>query len=164
MPCGIGAGANINVIAVLAAVRHGPGVIVATVLIFAGQDAVDLARTQRGVGDLVDGVSTVGVDTLLERGVADVSAVIPDNSGGGGGDQADCHHCDQHQSQKRFGKLAHAWIISLYNDVSLPLPSEIPPADSLYKPIMKFDVAQEKSVNMLIFYKITKNTLYNLFP
>ena len=30
--------------------------------------------------------------------------------------------------------------------------------------IMKFDVAQEKSVNMLIFYKITKNTLYNLFP
>ena len=40
--------------------------------------------------------------------------------GGGGGDQADCHHCDQHQSQKRLGKLAHTWIISLNNDVSLP--------------------------------------------
>ena len=162
MPCGIGAGANINVIAVLAAVRHGPGVTVATVLIFAGENSVDLARTQSRVRDLVDGVAAIGVDALLERGVADVSTVIPDNSGGGGGDQADCHHCDQHQRQKRLGKLAHAWIISLYNVVSLPLPSKIPSADNVYKAIMKFDVLQENSANMLFFYKITKNTLYNL--
>ena len=162
MPCGIGAGANINVIAVLAAVRHGPGVTVATILIFAGENSVDLARTQSRVGDLVDGVAAIGVDALLERGVADVSTVIPDNSGGGTGDQADCHHCDQHQGQKRLGKLAHTWIISLYNNLSLPLPSEIPPADSVYKSIMKFDVLQENSMNMLIFNKITKNTLYNL--
>ena len=120
MPCGIGAGANINVIAVLAAVRHGPGVTVATILIFAGENSVDLARTQSRVRDLVDGVAAIGVDALLKRGVADVSTVIPDNSGGGGGNQADCHHCDQHQSQKRLGKLAHTWIISLNNDVSLP--------------------------------------------
>ena len=164
MPCGIGAGANINVIAVLAAVRHGPGVTVATILILAGENSVDLARTQSRVGDLVDGVAAIGVDALLERGVADVSTVIPDNSGGGGGDQADCHHCDQHQSQKRLGKLAHTWIISLYNVVSLPLPSKIPSADGGHKTIMKFDVLQENSVNMLIFHKITKNTLYNLYP
>ena len=45
-----------------------------------------------------------------------------------------------------------------------PLPSEIPSADGVYKAIMKFDVLQENSANMLFFYKITKNTLYNLCP
>ena len=157
---GIVAGADVDIVTRR---DHGPGIALAAILLVAGQDAVDRARTQRGVGDLVDGVSAIGVDALLKRGVADVSAVIPDNSGGGTGDQADCHHCDQHQSQKRLGKLAHTWIISLYNNLSLPLPSEIPSADSVYKAIMKFDVLQENSVNMLFFYKITKNTLYNLY-
>lgn len=81
MPCGIGAGANINVIAVLAAVRHGPGVTVATVLIFAGENSVDLARTQSRVRNLVDRVATIGVDALLSRFVADVPVVVADNRG-----------------------------------------------------------------------------------
>ena len=81
MPCGIGAGANINVIAVLAAVRHGPGVTVATVLIFAGENSVDLARTQSRVRNLVDRVATFGVDALLSRFVADVPVVVADNRG-----------------------------------------------------------------------------------
>ena len=81
MPCGIGAGANINVIAVLAAVRHGPGVTVATILIFAGENSVDLARTQSRVRNLVDRVATIGVDALLSRFVADVPVVVADNRG-----------------------------------------------------------------------------------
>ena len=56
-------GADVDIVTGLG---HGPGVALAPVLKVAGQDTVHLSGTQRGVGDLVDGVAALGVNTLLQ--------------------------------------------------------------------------------------------------
>ena len=73
---GVIAGADVDIVTGLG---HGPGVALAPVLKVAGQDTVHLSGAQRGVGDLVDGVAALGVNTLLQGLVADGVVVIADD-------------------------------------------------------------------------------------
>ena len=86
---------------IISSLGHGPGVGIAPVLVIAGQDTVDLAGTQCGMGDLLDGVSTVAVGPLLVGNIADVFILIPDNAvvRRRGGDHAE-HDGNCHQQCK----------------------------------------------------------------
>ena len=75
------AGADIDIIAVITAVRHGPGIGVAPVLVLAGEDTVDLAGAQCGMRDLIDGVATVGIYSLFGGYIADIALVISGDIG-----------------------------------------------------------------------------------
>ena len=78
---GIVASTDVDILAVLSAVRHGPGIGIAAILILAGQNGVDLACAPRGMGDLVDGIAALGEFPLLDRLVADVALAVPDDLG-----------------------------------------------------------------------------------
>ena len=88
--CGVVAGADIDAVA---AVGHGPGIDVAAVLVIAGQDTVDLAGTQGGMGNLVDGVPAVRVYALLGGFITNVAVLIFDNS---------CKCCGGKKSQQHY--------------------------------------------------------------
>ena len=101
---GVIAGADVNVVTGLS---HGPGVALAPVLQIAGQNAVHLSGTQRGVGDLVNGVAALGVNTLLQGLVADGVVVIADDGCQCAVDQADRHNQGQQNSGAGFERFVH---------------------------------------------------------
>ena len=101
---GVIAGADVNVVTGLS---HGPGVALAPVLQIAGQNAVHLSGAQRGVGDLVDGVAALGVNTLLQGLVADGVVVIADGDCQCAADQADRHNQSQQNSGAGFERFVH---------------------------------------------------------
>ena len=108
---GVVAGADVDIVTGLG---HGPGIAVAPVLIRAGQDCVDLAGTQSGMGDLFDGVAAVGVDALLEGRVADIAVLITGDSViGGSADDAGEHQAHNHkQSSKSLG--GHSVLLTFF--------------------------------------------------
>lgn len=79
----------------------------APVLKVAGQNAVHLSGAQRGVGDLVDGVAALGVNTLLQGLVADGVVVIADDGCQCAVDQADRHNQGQQNSGAGFERFVH---------------------------------------------------------
>lgn len=101
---GVVAGADVDIVTGLG---HGPGVALAPVLQVAGQDTVYLSGTQRGVGDLVDGVAALGVNTLLQGLVADGVVVIADDGCQCAVDQADRHNQGQQNSGAGFERFVH---------------------------------------------------------
>ena len=101
---GVIAGADVNVVTGLS---HGPGVALTPVLQIAGQDTVHLSGAQRGVGDLVDGVAALGVNTLLQGLVADGVVVIADDGCQRAVDQADRHNQGQQNSGAGFERFVH---------------------------------------------------------
>ena len=105
---GVVAGADVNVVTGLG---HGPGVALAPVLQIAGQDAVHLSGAQRGVGDLVDGVAALGVNTLLQGLVADGVVVIADDGCQCAVDQADRHNQGQQNSGAGFERFVHVILL-----------------------------------------------------
>ena len=90
---GVVASTNIDVVAAISAVCHGPGVDVAPVLVLTGQNAVHLAGTQGGMGNLVDGVPAVRVYALLGGFITNVAVLIFDNS---------CKCCGGKKSQQHY--------------------------------------------------------------
>ena len=101
---GVIAGADVDIVTGLG---HGPGVALAPVLKVAGQDTVHLSGAQRGVGDLVDGVAALGVNTLLQGLVADGVVVIADDGCQCAVDQADRHNQGQQNSGAGFERFVH---------------------------------------------------------
>ena len=101
---GVIAGADVNVVTGLS---HGPGVALTPVLQIAGQNAVHLSGAQRGVGDLVDGVAALGVNTLLQGLVADGVVIIADGDCQCAADQADRHNQGQQNSGADFERFVH---------------------------------------------------------
>ena len=101
---GVIAGADVNVVTGLG---HGPGVALTPVLQIAGQNAVHLSGAQRGVGDLVDGVAALGVNTLLQGLVADGVVIIADGDCQCAADQADRHNQGQQNSGAGFERFVH---------------------------------------------------------
>ena len=101
---GVVAGADVDIVTGLG---HGSGVALAAVLKVAGQDTVHLSGTQRGVGDLVDGVAALGVNTLLQGLVADGVVVIADDGCQCAVDQADRHNQGQQNSGAGFERFVH---------------------------------------------------------
>lgn len=101
---GVVAGADVDIVTGLG---HGPGVALAPVLKVAGQDTVHLSGAQRGVGDLVDGVAALGVNTLLQGLVADGVVVIADDGCQCAVDQADRHNQGQQNSGAGFERFVH---------------------------------------------------------
>lgn len=101
---GVVAGADVDIVTGLG---HGPGVALAPVLKVAGQNAVHLSGAQRGVGDLVDGVAALGVNTLLQGLVADGVVVIADDGCQCAVDQADRHNQGQQNSGAGFERFVH---------------------------------------------------------
>ena len=101
---GVVAGADVDIVTGLG---HGPGVALAPVLQITGQNAVHLSGAQRGVGDLVDGVAALGVNTLLQGLVADGVVIIADGDCQCAADQADRHNQSQQNSGAGFERFVH---------------------------------------------------------